>query len=612
MTYIGKIIKTERCAQRINQTMLAQGLCSVATLSRIETGDCFASAELIKELLSRVGKSADKLELIVSLEEYTLEEKKEFVLELADKKDLKQMKEEMESLKKEIKKEDFVNQRFLKEMQIIYQLLSGRKLEELGENLKNALAATTKIIDSNEIGRYCFSIEELKLWYLIVLSEKGSKENEYNISVLNRIKRDMDERKWDEEERVKLYPYVIYTLCELYEKEEKWDYVLEYSNAALHLLRENKRTSCILPLMKYKLKAMEQRKKENTEEYQNYAYYIRTWEMAKEITGFSNDKGILSIFQRNGQPEYFLFGEMLKGKRTQFHFTQAQISEELKWSEEFISRLENGKKNISKKNYEKLAESLQMQKEKAQSGILTSQYEILEKRRKIGILVQDKQYEKANLMLHKLKEQLDLSILENKQDLLCLETILLRGQKKLSNETALKNFIQALQFTIPQYPDIPLRECIFKKNEVTLLNNIASCYAENQEIEKAAQILEDTLFSCLKSKIYISNHCRLLTPLIFNFAKYTGLLGDHKKAIEYCQKAIHLNIINDRGSKISILFYTIGWNLKELNHNDTIYQQYCQIAYYIGGLMKEKERQEEILFLYQKNSGKPLFLENTL
>ena len=92
MTYIGEIIRTERCVQRINLKMLAKGLCSIPTLSRIETGECFASVELIKELLSRVGKSAEKLELIVPSEEYKLEEKKEYVLQLADKKDLKQMK----------------------------------------------------------------------------------------------------------------------------------------------------------------------------------------------------------------------------------------------------------------------------------------------------------------------------------------------------------------------------------------------------------------------------------------------------------------------------------------------------------------------------------------
>ena len=360
MTYIGEIIRTERCVQRINLKMLAKGLCSIPTLSRIETGECFASVELIKELLSRVGKSADKLELIVPSEEYKLEEKKEYVLQLADKKDLKQMKKEIEVLQKQIRKEDYVNRRFLKEMQIVFQLLSGKRIEQLGAALKDALTETVQVMDVEEIGRYCFSIEELKLWYLIVLSEKETQEDRVSIYILNRIKRDMEERKWDDEEKVKLYPYVVSTLCELYAKEEKWDYVLEDCDTTLKLLRENKRTSCILQIMRYKLKAMEQRGKSQTEEYQIYQNYVKAWEIVEEVAGFCTE-GILSIFQRSGGAEYFLLGEMVKGKRIQFQLTQARIGEKINCSEEYISRLENGKKSISKKRYEKLADSLQMQ-----------------------------------------------------------------------------------------------------------------------------------------------------------------------------------------------------------------------------------------------------------
>lgn len=239
MTYIGKIIRTERLAQRINLSMLAEGLCSVSTLSRIETGECFASIELTKELLSRVGKSADKLELVVPSEEYKLEERKGHVLELADKKDLKQMKKEIGVLRKQIREDDYVNRRFLKEMQIVFQLLSGKRIEQLGEDLRDALSETVQVMDVEEIGQYCFSIEELKLWYLIVLSEKGTQEDRVSIYILNRIKRAMEERKWDDEEKVKLYPYVVATLCELYAREEKWDYVLEDCDMALKLDRKS-------------------------------------------------------------------------------------------------------------------------------------------------------------------------------------------------------------------------------------------------------------------------------------------------------------------------------------------------------------------------------------
>ncbi len=609
MTYIGKIIRTERLAQRINLSMLAEGLCSVSTLSRIETGECFASIELTKELLSRVGKSADKLELVVPSEEYKLEERKGHVLELADKKDLKQMKKEIGVLRKQIREDDYVNRRFLKEMQIVFQLLSGKRIEQLGEDLRDALSETVQVMDVEEIGQYCFSIEELKLWYLIVLSEKGTQEDRVSIYILNRIKRAMEERKWDDEEKVKLYPYVVATLCELYAREEKWDYVLEDCDMALKLLRENKRTSCILQIMRYKLIAMDQRGRSQTEEYRIYQNYVKAWEIVEEVAGFC-EEGILSIFQRSGGADYFLLGEMVKRKRQQFQLTQAGIGEKINCGEEYISRLENGKKNISKKRYEKLADSLQMQKEKAQGEILTCQYGILEKRRKVAMLIQDGKYERAYDLLGELRKQIDLSIAENKQDLLCLETIILRRQKKILDKEALENFIQALQLTIKQYPNILLEKCIFKKTEVTLLNNIASCYGSIGNIEKAAQILRDTLVTYTSSKIDISNHCRMAVLLMFNYAKYMGLLGENEMAAKYCRKAVQLNIKSGRGNGISMLLYTLGWNLNAISQDTALYKKYCFAAYYISDLMIEKQRQDEIVQLYIKNSGEELILES--
>ena len=67
---IGSLIKQERKKRKISQKKLVAGLCSAQTLSMLEDDMCETDAFLMDMLLQRLGKSPDKLECIVSGEEY--------------------------------------------------------------------------------------------------------------------------------------------------------------------------------------------------------------------------------------------------------------------------------------------------------------------------------------------------------------------------------------------------------------------------------------------------------------------------------------------------------------------------------------------------------------
>lgn len=600
MAYIGEIIKKERCKQGIHQSMLARGLCSVSMLSKIEAGECFLSAKLGKELLSRLGKSADKLEIIVDKNEYELEEKKRKILQLLEKREIMQMKEEIALFQKLVSKGDYINQRFMEEMQIACQLLAGRKIGDLGEEVRNVLAKTAGEIKAEEIGKCCLSIEELKLCYLIAIawSESHKENRKRSLDMLNRIKMDMEGQRWDVEEKAKLYPYICYTLSELYAEEGKWDYVLECCDIALVFLRENKKMICILSLLKNKLTAMKQKRQDKIEEYKIHQNYMDACKMAELEVGFYIDGGLLSVFQRVGGAEYFLLGEVIRGRRKQLKLTQEEFSEKVNCSGEYISRLENGKRSISKKKYEELADLLRIHRERIQTTILTSEYEILEKRRKVGVWIQNGQYEEAKDLLNELKKQIDMSLLENRQSMMCLETIILRKQGKLSNEESFQKYREALQLTIPKYPDIVIGETALRTEEVILLNHIALCYEDCGKMEEAAEILKSVLLSYKNSRMDISYHYRQAVFVLSNYARYLSLLGEHKNAIRYCKMAIPLSTKYGSGDKVSALLYLIGWNLKKMGQNASLYTKYCFMASGIGGLMKEENRQYEILELF--------------
>lgn len=69
-TTIGAIISTLRYEKKCSRRKLCQGLCSTQMLMKIENDAADVDKFMLDMLLQRLGKSSDKLEVILSQEEY--------------------------------------------------------------------------------------------------------------------------------------------------------------------------------------------------------------------------------------------------------------------------------------------------------------------------------------------------------------------------------------------------------------------------------------------------------------------------------------------------------------------------------------------------------------
>lgn len=79
---VGSIIERARKEQKaISQKTLIQGICSIQTLYAIETNQYKTDILLVDILLQRLGKSPDKLEIILSQEAYQLVRQRDLIEE---------------------------------------------------------------------------------------------------------------------------------------------------------------------------------------------------------------------------------------------------------------------------------------------------------------------------------------------------------------------------------------------------------------------------------------------------------------------------------------------------------------------------------------------------
>ena len=76
---LGIVLQNLRMEQGISQKELSQGLCSVSTLFRIESGERMPDQMLFDSLVSRLGKDSVKWELILKENDKRLLYKRNYI-----------------------------------------------------------------------------------------------------------------------------------------------------------------------------------------------------------------------------------------------------------------------------------------------------------------------------------------------------------------------------------------------------------------------------------------------------------------------------------------------------------------------------------------------------
>lgn len=84
-----------RQKKNLSLEQVCEGLCSVATLSRIEQGKRSADSLLGTALLERIGKEAEQLELLQNDEDYALWKRRRYIQDLMRQKQYQKIYQEL-------------------------------------------------------------------------------------------------------------------------------------------------------------------------------------------------------------------------------------------------------------------------------------------------------------------------------------------------------------------------------------------------------------------------------------------------------------------------------------------------------------------------------------
>lgn len=287
---VGDIVRRMREEAKIGLEQISRGLCSVATLSRIEAGEREMDLLLAWRIFQRLGYKIDKYELYATEEELQQWEQRSQMEELAFREDTERLACAIQTYRQQWGKrveENPLQRQFLAYMQGLLDMQKG-DFQEAKELLE---AAAEEIVPSREQMVGNAALGEMELEILNTLSDIYEHMGEVEKS--EKLREMLLENIGREKKRVKIY-LKLYT--ELFCKharnmmETKGSArTLNAAETCLKILQEEKKTCCLPELLHIQAKCLEDlfQKKGETKEVMlkswQKAYYIyRLYEKQEE------------------------------------------------------------------------------------------------------------------------------------------------------------------------------------------------------------------------------------------------------------------------------------------------------------------------------------------
>ena len=265
---LGPIIRNRRMELGFSQEDLADGICSVPTLSRIENGERMPTKNHFEMLMQRLGYSAMSLDFFTDKRDFLVYELK-FKLRIAfitkEYFDAKKLLSEYEKL---IDSDSKIDQQFC----ILYHVLLNPDKYTNEEKLsfyESALRLTCPNYSCYKIP-YMLSYEEIILLNNIAACYNTPELRHQSIAILQTLKSYYENHVINSEEALRTQPMVLYNLSKILGLAGKYDECIEVCNQAIILAKKTSRCSLLGKTLYNRAWALLQRNRDGDREAATY------------------------------------------------------------------------------------------------------------------------------------------------------------------------------------------------------------------------------------------------------------------------------------------------------------------------------------------------------
>ena len=308
---IGALIKYERVKQNISIEKLAKGICSESVIRRTEAGERGADFFVLDMIVSRLGRSDNKVELIQDEKEYELYELRE---KLTGEIENKNYDEAAKLLTEYEVLADIESPLHLQYIEMIKGFISEEKYRDFIEadrSYYQALTLTLPEFSLEKLEDYLLGENELILLTLYLNNKEKLGENllkTYGITILDYIERHF----YDEEIKCNLYGRVSLIVGNSYIKNNRPDEALQVILKAEQMLTGN---GLLLNISKLLENIIFISKNINTTLYQDYKKMRDALKDLYEEHGFEWNTKDINLLTGYKQRNVNIISEIVKQER---------------------------------------------------------------------------------------------------------------------------------------------------------------------------------------------------------------------------------------------------------------------------------------------------------
>lgn len=241
---LGYIIKQRREELGLTQEDLADGICSVPTLSRIENGERLPTQNHFEMLLQRLGYSSTMFNSLVDEKNFTLHELKFEIRQAYIANQLPMARELLVDFDHLINKDsNQVDKQFLMLYQTLLHQENFSNAETLAQ-LETAIRLTCPKYKENKIP-HILSYEEIILLNIIATRYELEGNRNLAIQILFNLKAYYDRHIVNTEEALRTQPMVLYNLSKLLGLAGRYDECIDICNLGIRVAKSTGRCTAL-------------------------------------------------------------------------------------------------------------------------------------------------------------------------------------------------------------------------------------------------------------------------------------------------------------------------------------------------------------------------------
>lgn len=601
---IGDMLRILRERAGISQHELAEGILSIARVSRIENGEREEDKFVLAALFQRVGESVDKFEAFTSAEEYQMVLRRNLIIRSLTEKNLPVAAVLLQEYRERTENKNHIHEQYFWQMRAVNYYLADRDGKTCIKNLSDALEITVPASKWEQKNWENIRLCTQELYILLMLGcvwiEEG--ETDRALDVLEKLWKYIDRNMTDEQEREKLYPKCAWLLGEVYVR-MGW---IERAYKICELGKECLAESGALIVMD-KLLVLEEiclKKLGRENERKTLKKQLEAVEDLYKMAEFKlPEEKILRLLLTSERNEILISNEVIRELRRFCGLSQEELCDEV-CSRETLSRIEGGQRSPNREKLQGLLKKMGEEREKYYGYVITNDSDVY---RKVNLYKKSwyrKERDKASILLNEIEAELDMSNLINRQ---FIESNRLTEQVEkgeMDYETAISELERILKYTMDKSKGdiyrIPYRE------EFIILNCMAIYNRSKGNEKEAERIYEQLLRQYRESKTEEIHHS---VPLSLLYINYTGLLevmDELERAEEIGKRGLWLMAESQRGDLVAKLLGNLScvYDKKNTRKDEEICERCMRYSYWLQILYHLEKDSLVIKDAYEKKYAK--------